>query len=251
MAPKAPPEPPPPKNFFERFGDYLDSDQGKRRTKILVFLFFVLAVVMTYLYQTEIKKSQSLLDAVASIRQFAVEYDTSLLDKTDLEVLAAVHLLTLELLNWTLKNEELDHELKILTEMLPNWLAFDKNLYFFSTAQKTWQESRDDCMERHTADLYSGTLPEEQGFLDEMVKKNNRDYWIGLRKNTSVSGGLLWLNGDVPDETFWATGQPNDATETCIVAIPPCPLLKCWHDAPCEEKRYFCCKMMPKSIWMP
>ncbi|XP_039198412.1 C-type lectin domain family 4 member K-like [Crotalus tigris] len=250
MAPKAPPKPPPPKNVFERFGDYLDSDQGKQRTKILVVLFFLLAVLMSYLYKVEVNKGEGLKKAVASIRQFAVDYDPSLLDKTDLEVLAAVHHFTLKLLNWTLKNEELEQELKILIEMVPAWHAFEKNLYYFSNERKTWKEARQDCLTRHTADLVSCRYGEEQGFIDNMALKKNRDYWVGLYKNASVRGGLLWLNGLVAGTLYWSGGQPDGGDkENCIVTVPPCSIKNCWHDAPCAEKRYFCCKMRPNDIW--
>ncbi|XP_058049048.1 uncharacterized protein LOC131203123 [Ahaetulla prasina] len=160
--PKPPPTPPPRKNFFERFSDYLDSDQGRKRTAILVLLFFVLAVLMFYMYKAELNKGRDLKLAVASIRQFALEYDPSLQGKTDMEVLAAVHLLTLQLLNWTEKNEELEKELKILTELLPGWVAFEKNLYYFSQVRKTWFAARDDCLARHTADLVTCKYGEEQ-----------------------------------------------------------------------------------------
>ncbi|XP_060548180.1 C-type lectin domain family 4 member K-like [Pantherophis guttatus] len=254
MAPKPPPKPPPPpppKNVFERFGNFLDSDQGKKRTTMLVLLFFILAVVMTILYQIELKKNQQHLEAVASVRQFALTYDPSLHGKSDMEILAAVHLLTLHLLNWTLKNEELQNELKILTELLPGWQAFEKNLYYFSDVRKTWHAAREDCLARHTADLVIGKYGEEQGFINEMVTKNKHDYWLGLYKKDNITDDLIWINGDIPKENFWYPGQPDGhQRETCVVAIPPCTNKFCWHDAPCNEARYFCCKLEPKRRWM-
>ncbi|XP_060538318.1 C-type lectin domain family 4 member K-like isoform X2 [Pantherophis guttatus] len=248
MAPKPPPKPPPPKNVFERFSDYLDSDRGKRRTTILVLLFFVLAVVMYY--KTELNKGQELIVAVASIRKFALEYDPSLYDKNDMEILAAVHLHTLHLLNWTLKNEKLQNELDILIEMLPGWQAFESNLYYFSDIRKSWHAAREDCLARHTADLVSCRYGEEQGFLDMMAAQNKREYWIGLRKNSSATNGLLWLAGFHAGTTYWARDQPNSGDEeSCIATFSDCSLKACWHDAPCNEARYFCCKMIPEDMW--
>ncbi|KAK9398537.1 putative antigen B [Crotalus adamanteus] len=150
------------KPISQRLGEFVDPDKAKRRTKILVFISFILAVIATYLYKAEVNRKEKHIKAVASIRQFAVDYDPSLEGKTDLEILAAVHLLTLELFNWTLKIEELEAELKILTKMLPEWQSFERNLYYFSSVKKSWSDARKDCQQRHAADLVTCRFGEEQ-----------------------------------------------------------------------------------------
>ncbi|XP_039198413.1 CD209 antigen-like protein E [Crotalus tigris] len=258
MAPKAPPKPPPKppvkagpkKPIFQRLGEFVDPDKAKRRTKILVFISFILAVIATYLYKAEVNRKEKHIKAVASIRQFAVDYDPSLEGKTDLEILAAVHLLTLELFNWTLKIEELEAELKILTKMLPEWQSFERNLYYFSSVKKSWSDARKDCQQRHAADLVTCRFGEEQIFIDEVANRNKRSYWIGLQKNTSGPRGLVWVDGHDADNHFWAPRQPSGGyKETCIHVASHCSVKHCWHDAPCSHATYFSCKMKPKKVW--
>ncbi|XP_032079582.1 CD209 antigen-like protein E [Thamnophis elegans] len=167
-----------------------------------------------------------------------------------MEILAAVHLFTLHLLNWTLKNEELENELNILIKMLPDWQPFEKNLYFFSTTRKNWYAARDDCMARNSADLVSCRYGEEQMYIDEKSVENQEDYWIGLYKNSSVTNGLLWTAGYHAGTLYWSDGQPNGGNRERCISIHSSGTVKAlWHDDLCGSRRAYICKMSPKSVW--
>ncbi|KAK6324663.1 hypothetical protein J4Q44_G00040050, partial [Coregonus suidteri] len=69
------------------------------------------------------------------------------------------------------------------------WRYFDSSLYFLSTEKKTWEERRQDCLERG-ADLVIIKSTEEQTFLFNLQLRA----WIGLTDSVS-EGTWKWLDG--------------------------------------------------------
>ncbi|KAI4896072.1 hypothetical protein NFI96_007118 [Prochilodus magdalenae] len=103
---------------------------------------------------------------------------------------------------------------------LTKWRKNENSFYFFSTEQKTWSESRQDCRERG-ADLVIINSREEQMFFTG--QKKERNYWIGLT-DVVTEGVWKWVDDQplMEKENFWRTGEPNDAggKEDCAVSTP-------------------------------
>uniref|UniRef100_A0A673Y8H0 CD209 antigen-like protein E n=2 Tax=Salmo trutta TaxID=8032 RepID=A0A673Y8H0_SALTR len=69
------------------------------------------------------------------------------------------------------------------------WRYFDSRYYFLSTEKKTWEKSRQDCLERG-ADLVVINSREEQTFLFNLHLRA----WIGLTDSVT-EGTWTWVDG--------------------------------------------------------
>ncbi|XP_072557119.1 uncharacterized protein [Paramormyrops kingsleyae] len=69
------------------------------------------------------------------------------------------------------------------------WEPFNSSCYFISKDQKSWKDSRIECL-KLGADLVIMESNEEQGFF----KGKTDDYWIGLTYYTKTSD-WIWLDG--------------------------------------------------------
>ncbi|XP_048836696.1 C-type lectin domain family 12 member B-like isoform X3 [Brienomyrus brachyistius] len=69
------------------------------------------------------------------------------------------------------------------------WELFHSSCYFISKDQKSWKDSRTECL-KWGADLVIIDSEEEEDF----IKKNTYDYWIGLTYN-AVKKDWIWLDG--------------------------------------------------------
>ncbi|XP_043968993.1 uncharacterized protein LOC122828952 isoform X2 [Gambusia affinis] len=97
--------------------------------------------------------------------------------------------------------ERLDVDLTSLPSSFKELLAtFCPSIYYISSAMKTWNESRKDCLERG-ADLVIINSREEQNFLREFRER----LWIGL---TAGSGSgrdreWKWVDGTRLNTSYW------------------------------------------------
>nr|XP_055064542.1 CD209 antigen-like protein C [Misgurnus anguillicaudatus] len=89
------------------------------------------------------------------------------------------------------------------------WIYYQSSLYFISSEQKSWTESRRYCTERG-ADLIIINNKEEQDFVRNI--SNAETIWIGLT-DSAVEGTWKWVDDSTLSYTFWANKQPNSATE--------------------------------------
>uniref|UniRef100_A0A4W5N3H4 C-type lectin domain-containing protein n=1 Tax=Hucho hucho TaxID=62062 RepID=A0A4W5N3H4_9TELE len=93
--------------------------------------------------------------------------------------------------NLTKERDQLQMEKDDLMEKFsnPNWNKFESCWYFVSTENKTWNESRQNCVERR-ADLVIINSIEEQRFLFGL----NKRVWIGLT-DSETEGSWKWVDG--------------------------------------------------------
>ncbi|XP_073320614.1 hepatic lectin-like [Pagrus major] len=92
------------------------------------------------------------------------------------------------------------------------WIYFSGSFYYISSITKTWQESRDDCLQRG-ADLMIINSKEEQSFTRQLKD----DLWIGLT-DTETEGTWKWVDGTPLKTSYWLDGEPNSfeqAEEDC------------------------------------
>ncbi|XP_064816837.1 C-type lectin domain family 4 member E-like isoform X3 [Oncorhynchus masou masou] len=118
------------------------------------------------------------------------------------------------------------------------WHKFESSWYFLFTKAKTWEESRQECLERG-ADLVIINSEKEQKFLFNL----NSSFWIGLTDSVTV-GTWKWVDGNPLTTTrFWGSGQPNGGgSEDCAwFSHSPSGQGK-WHDYPCSTLSYWMCE---------
>ncbi|XP_073323463.1 C-type lectin domain family 4 member F-like [Pagrus major] len=89
----------------------------------------------------------------------------------------------------TEERDELKTKLVDIANSQQGWIYFSGSFYYISSTTKTWQESRDDCLQRG-ADLMIINSKEEQSFTRQLKD----DLWIGLT-DTETEGTWKWVDG--------------------------------------------------------
>ncbi|XP_064782798.1 CD209 antigen-like protein E isoform X2 [Oncorhynchus masou masou] len=118
------------------------------------------------------------------------------------------------------------------------WRYSDSSLYFLSTEKKTWEESRQDCLERG-ADLVIINSREEQTFVFNFHLRA----WIGL--TDSVTEGIWkWVDGTTLTTGYWWTGQPdNYRQEDCAeIYFSKGDPVTTWNDDNCGANNSWICE---------
>ncbi|KAL6466952.1 hypothetical protein MHYP_G00247560 [Metynnis hypsauchen] len=111
-------------------------------------------------------------------------------------------------------------------------------MYFISTGQKIWSQSRQDCRKKG-ADLVIINSREEQDFTN--ILKRGQRAWIGLT-DSEMEGVWKWVDGSALTTGFWRNAEPNGAAgdEDCVVTVNN------WADFPCDPMFVGICE---KSIF--
>ncbi|XP_066508642.1 C-type lectin domain family 4 member E-like [Hoplias malabaricus] len=129
-----------------------------------------------------------------------------------------------------------------------DWKKNGSSFYFFSRGKKTWEESRQNCIERG-ADLVIINNKEEQMFLIEQYKSST--LWIGLT-DIEIENTWKWVDGQLLTEEFWRKGEPNNAgeVENCAVfTVEPAESdQKTWNDFPCSKQQNWVCEFNLTNI---
>ncbi|XP_071369506.1 asialoglycoprotein receptor 1-like [Centroberyx affinis] len=124
------------------------------------------------------------------------------------------------------------------------WLKFDCNCYYVSTGEKTWDESRRDCLSRG-ADLVIIQGYRENEFLNGL----NKDVWLGLT-DREEEGNWTWVDGTPlrRPKSFWTVNQPDDGG----IGVPreeDCGHLRYgvehfigWNDVDCNQLKPWVCE---------
>ncbi|XP_073730767.1 uncharacterized protein [Misgurnus anguillicaudatus] len=93
------------------------------------------------------------------------------------------------------------------------WIYYQSSLYFISSEQKSWYESRRYCRERG-ADLIIINNKEEQDFIKNAGIQH---IWIGL-SDSDDDGKWKWVDNSTLTTSFWKSGDPNNhgGNEDCV-----------------------------------
>uniref|UniRef100_A0A672MY81 C-type lectin domain-containing protein n=1 Tax=Sinocyclocheilus grahami TaxID=75366 RepID=A0A672MY81_SINGR len=83
--------------------------------------------------------------------------------------------------------------------------CYQSSLYYVSSENKNWTESRRDYCLKRGANLTIINSNEEQDFL-----KIYGEVWIGL---TNMEGTWKWVDGSTLTPSFWGYGEPNEHTK--------------------------------------
>ncbi|XP_062837796.1 CD209 antigen isoform X2 [Anolis carolinensis] len=226
---------------------FFETQRGELVLLLLTLILLVLVVTMTTLYYQEVGKFNDIKEALAVLRAFAIKQDTRFEKKNDLEVIDLALNLTSEFLESVEENDRLQAEIDKLLGMLGEWVIYNRNLYYFSEDEFTWEESIQECIKRES-ELISVKFGEEQAFADKEATRLNNSYWIGLRKNQSLKFGVEWLNLQLISTTYWDVKKPKGDGD-CIYIGPNCTTKHCWRDNPCTNKKRYLCKKEPNPHW--
>ncbi|XP_029920228.1 CD209 antigen-like protein E [Myripristis murdjan] len=135
--------------------------------------------------------------------------------------------------------EERDRrESNINQHALQGWLYFNNSLYYFSSARKTWNDSRQDCQSRG-ADLVIINSREEQEFTGQLKKLT----WIGLT-DSETEGIWKWVDGTPLTTSYWGPGEPNSdggRNEDCG-EIRFHDRRNSWNDESCGSSNFWICE---------
>ncbi|XP_035516564.1 CD209 antigen-like protein E [Morone saxatilis] len=111
------------------------------------------------------------------------------------------------------------------------WVYFHPSFYYISSTKKSWNDSREDCLQRG-ADLIVINSKEEQDF----TRKFNKVMWIGLT-DRETKGMWIWVDGTPLDKSYWGWFEPNNrGNEDCAESK------NSWNDESCNSKRYWICE---------
>ncbi|XP_053335819.1 C-type lectin domain family 4 member K-like [Clarias gariepinus] len=142
--------------------------------------------------------------------------------------------------NLTTERDQLQKEKKKVQKLFkPGWVHVSSSLYYISTEEKTWTESRQDCIKRG-ADLVIINSKEEQEFIKKQL--SSRKAWIGL-SDRDTEGEWKWVDDTTLITGFWISGEPNGKkTEDCVVTGHKTDPVWNWADYPCNDKFVWICE---------
>ncbi|KAL7405287.1 hypothetical protein ABVT39_026675 [Epinephelus coioides] len=118
------------------------------------------------------------------------------------------------------------------------WVYFYHSFYYISSINKSWQDSRDDCLQRG-ADLIIINSREEQ----EFARKFKGLRWIGLT-DSETEGTWTWVDGTALNTSYWNAGEPNSyqgIDEDCG-EIRLYDREYNWNDSPCKQQNFWICE---------
>uniref|UniRef100_A0A3B4U2E1 C-type lectin domain-containing protein n=1 Tax=Seriola dumerili TaxID=41447 RepID=A0A3B4U2E1_SERDU len=128
-----------------------------------------------------------------------------------------------------------------LNILVDRWVYFSDSVYYISSTKKTWQDSRNDCLQKG-ADLMIINSKEEQDFTRQL-----KDFmWIGLT-DRETEGTWKWVDGTPMTTSYWASDEPNNSgpgniEENCG-EMRWHQLENNWNDLPCDDLNFWICEL--------
>uniref|UniRef100_A0A8C9Z080 C-type lectin domain-containing protein n=1 Tax=Sander lucioperca TaxID=283035 RepID=A0A8C9Z080_SANLU len=129
--------------------------------------------------------------------------------------------------------EDIAKEIIDLRKKLQGWVYFSGSFYHVSSTKKSWQESRDDCVQKG-ADLVIINSREEQVTCPR---------WIGLT-DRETEGRWKWVDGTLLSQSYWILSEPNGhmlRDEDCAEISNH--LFNSWNDDLCNSEKFWICEM--------
>ncbi|KAM6941703.1 uncharacterized protein PEZ65_003706 [Lycodopsis pacificus] len=141
--------------------------------------------------------------------------------------------------NLTEEGEDLKRKLSTFDRYSQEgWVYLHPSFYYISSSEKSWQESRDDCLQRG-ADLMIINSKEEQ----EFARQFKRLTWIGFT-DRETEGIWKWVDGTALETSYWHNGEPNSyqSKEEDCGEIKYYEEENSWNDEPCNNKNFWICE---------
>ncbi|XP_050922981.1 C-type lectin domain family 4 member M isoform X2 [Lates calcarifer] len=141
--------------------------------------------------------------------------------------------------NLTEEREELKRKLNIFDNYIQQrWVYFKHSFYYISSTTKSWQDSRNDCLQRG-ADLVIINSKEEQEFMRQFKQRT----WIGLT-DRETEGTWRWVDGTLLNTSYWDTGEPNNHNNEDCGEIKLYDKENSWNDESCTLQNLWICEKM-------
>ncbi|KAM3823923.1 asialoglycoprotein receptor 1-like isoform 2-T2 [Vipera latastei] len=206
---------------------------ARRVTLILMGLLAVVTLSITVFgfvgskYSTTLWKMQE--DVKAINRTIAAELAAQQQNETN-------DLKTLQKIDQMVKN--LTEEIKkgLVKGCCPRgWRLFQQSCYWLSSAQKSWNEAKQDCEDKQ-AQLVIITSRLEREFVFRFTKTHN--VWIGLKFNGRT---WKWLDGTpyTVQRSDWSPNQPVSYEQFCTKTY----LNGLWSETYCQFRFRWLCEM--------
>ncbi|XP_077158409.1 uncharacterized protein LOC143819978 isoform X2 [Paroedura picta] len=208
------------------FGTRLLASKGFGKSIIFITTILVFgAAAMIVVCDTELKQVRARLQAVSDIRDFLISRNISNFFKSDAEIV---------------------EEATQLVELL--YTLEKRNIWVTRQIKIPHQAAKADCIKRDAV-MVIIMSPAEETFIEATVRYTGKSYWIALQKvKVRDKEEWRWINGEKPDRTYWAAGQPSSSQPGpyCAEITKWCYLQhKCWGQIPCLSNRGWICKMAP------
>ncbi|CAB1326922.1 unnamed protein product, partial [Coregonus sp. 'balchen'] len=129
---------------------------------------------------------------------------------------------------------------KLLGSCPEGWRRFGCRCYYLSTEKKSWEESRQDCLERG-ADLVIINSEEEQAFINGFESVSY--VWIGLTDSVT-EGTWKWVDGTpLTTPRYWRSGEPGGGTyQNCGEIYYMSLGRRVWRDLGCSFLQEWICE---------
>ncbi|KAB5518551.1 hypothetical protein PHYPO_G00167360 [Pangasianodon hypophthalmus] len=129
-------------------------------------------------------------------------------------------------------------ELQRLSKL--GWMYFSSSVYYISTVEKSWNESKQYCSERG-ADLVIINSKEEQEFIGKILC--SRKAWIGLN-DRDRENVWKWVDDTTLTTGYWGRGEPNSKVgdEDCVITGEMSDAVWTWADYPCNYEFIWICE---------
>ncbi|XP_040892203.1 CD209 antigen-like protein E isoform X2 [Toxotes jaculatrix] len=213
------------------------ADKVKRRSckvaaVILLCLLLLAAAIILAFLCFEISH-QNLIEENAALKRSIFDFETSHQNLTE-ENAALKRIISdteARCKNQAEERDKTERKLKTL-----GWVHFGDSLYYISSTKKTWQESRNYCIQEG-ADLMIINSKEEQTFTRQFKKF----MWFGLTDAES-EGTWKWVDGTPLARSFWGSGEPNGNTGENCGEIKNPDSDNNWNDEGCSISHFWICE---------